>query len=181
MKIKYIEDYYDQVKEKFPDLETWEIDQILKHGMRSIYQLCSQGADVRLRSRKYRMVMYFGKLFVNPVIRNKYNIIKWRIKLRIKYFFKKPIWDGYYYFGLTEEQYNKYIPKKKGRIKKKIVFDEIYAYKIKEESLLFKQCKYFFKLKMPEEVGLVFYEKNFATRNIEMFAKRDKEGKIQYI
>ena len=32
MKIKYIEDYYDKIKERFPDLEMWEIEKILKHG-----------------------------------------------------------------------------------------------------------------------------------------------------
>ena len=33
MKLRYIEDYYEKVHERFPDLEMWEIEKILKHGI----------------------------------------------------------------------------------------------------------------------------------------------------
>ena len=81
---------------------------------------------------------------------------------------------------MTEEDYNKYIPKKKGRIKKKITFEKMQAYKIKEETFLYKYGKYFFRMKVEEDKGLIFVEHDYSTRNIELIAIRDKDGKIQY-
>ena len=70
MKIKQLQDYYDQVKQRFPDLEMWEIDKILKHGMRSFYMVNVYGADVLLKHKNF--TMYFGKLFRNNLIFYKY-------------------------------------------------------------------------------------------------------------
>lgn len=181
MKIKYAEDYYDKIKERFPDLEMWEIDKIVKHGMQSLFMLNANGADVTINGGSASFVMYFGKLFRHKEFTIKYQTIKQRIKYRLKYKLKKPIWDGYYYFGLTEEDYKKYIPEKKGRIKNKITFDRILAYKIPEESFLIYPAKYFFKLKVDEEEGFTILKENYSTRNIELFAIRDKNKKIQYI
>lgn len=179
MQLRYIEDYYDKIKDRFPDLEYWEIEKILKHGMQSLYSLNAHGADTIIKSSINGFVMYFGKLFNNLDLRGRYYNIKWKIKLRIKYLHTRPIWDGYYYFGLSEEDYQKYIPKKKGRLKNKITFDEIIAYKIKEEAFLIKPAKYFFRLKETEDTGLTFNKKNYSTRNIDLIAIRDSTGKIQ--
>ena len=35
MKIAHVEDYYEKIKEKFPDLSIKQIDEIIKFGMRS--------------------------------------------------------------------------------------------------------------------------------------------------
>lgn len=180
MQIKYIEDYYDKVKERYPDLEMWEIKKILDHGMRSFFTLNAKGADVIIKSSHNSFIMYFGKLFFDKLTTWRYYTIKWRIKLRIKYLHKQPKWDGYYYFGLTEEDFKHYISPKKGRIKQKIAFDEICAYKIKEEAFLFRNAKYFFRLKEKDDEGLVFKRQNYLTRNIDLIAVRDNKGKIQY-
>ena len=180
MQLRYIEDYYDKIKERFPDLETWEIEKILKHGMQSFFWVNSRGGDVIIKSPKNRFTMYFGKMFNNMDLRGKYYNIKWKIKLRILYLAKKPIWDGYYYFGLSEEEYQRLIPEKSGRIKSKIEFEKIQAFKIKEEAFLFKPWKYIFRLKETEDQGLVFKAENYSTRNIDLIAIRDSTGKIQY-
>ena len=148
MKITHAEDYYDQIKERFPDLEMWEIDKIIKHGMQAFFTLNSYGADVTIKDNSFSL--YFGKMFANKYLMKSYHTLKMRIKLRMKYLHKKPIWNGYYYFGLTEEDYQKYIPKKKGRIKNKITFDKLTAWKIEEESHLYWPAKYFFRLKTNE-------------------------------
>lgn len=180
MKFTYIEDYYDAVQKRFPDLERWEIEKILKHGMQSFFMLNNKGADVIIKSAHNSFTMYFGKLFRNLTLRGRYYNIKMSIKLRIKYIFNTKVWDGYYYFGLTEEDYKKYNICKGGRLKKKILFDKIVCYKIPEEAFLNKPCKYFFKLKTTEDRGMIFTDKNYLTRNIQLFAKRDNNGKIIY-
>lgn len=181
MQLRYIEDYYDKIKERYPDLEIWEIEKILKHGFQSFFQLNANGADILIQSPRNSFVMYFGKLFLNKNFIGKYYIIKWRIKLRIKYKRNNPVWDGYYYFGLTKEDYEKYFPKKKGRYKKKITFNNILAYKIKEESFLFSNLQYFFRIKVDQEEGFSIKLEDFSSRNIDLIAKRDSAGKIQYI
>lgn len=179
MKIKYIEDYYEKVHERFPDLEMWEIDKILKHGMQSFFMINARGGDVIVKSRDF--VMYFGKLFNNKELRTKYALLKWRIKHRLKYRLNNKIWDGNYYFGLSQEEYDKYIPKKKGRIKKKVVFENIHAFKIKEECMLNLNKKYFFRLFNIEDGKMTIRKENFATRSFELIAKRTGEGKIEYV
>ena len=118
MQLRYIEDYYEKVHERFPDLEMWEIEKILKHGMQTFSILNSRGADIIIKSAHNSFTMYFGKLFNNKEIRYKYANLKWRIKYRLKYWLHNKVWDGNYYFVLTQEEYDKYIPKKKGRKKK---------------------------------------------------------------
>ena len=113
MQLRYIEDYYEKVHERFPDLEMWEIEKILKHGMQTFSILNSRGADIIIKSA--------------------------HIKYRLKYWLNNKVWDGNYYFALTQEEYDKYIPKKKGR--KKATFDYIKAFKIKEEACMRKNTK----------------------------------------
>ena len=71
MKLRYIEDYYEKVHERFPDLEMWEIEKILKHGMQSFSILNARGADIIIKSAHNSFTMYFGKLFNNKEIGNK--------------------------------------------------------------------------------------------------------------
>ena len=61
MKIKKINDYYDAVQEKFPDLDRKEIEKILKHGLRSFYMINLLGGDVLFKNKTY--TMYVGALF----------------------------------------------------------------------------------------------------------------------
>lgn len=181
MQLRHIEDYYDKVKERYPDLEMWEIEKILKHGMQSFFMLNKNGADVIIKSPHNSFVMYFGKLFNSKEKSSRYQRIKWSIKLRLKYRLKNPIWDGYYYFGLSEDDYTKYFSKKSGRLKKKITFENICAFKVKEEAFLYYNSIYFFRMKVDTDTGFVFKQDNFSTRNIDLIAKRDSSGKIQYI
>lgn len=76
MKVKHVQDYYPQIKERFPDLENWEIDKILKHGMRSLFMVTTYGADVLLNSPKLGFTMYFGKLFNKKDLQRKYANLK---------------------------------------------------------------------------------------------------------
>ena len=176
MKITHVEDYYDKIKERYPHLEMWEIDKILKHGFQSLLTLNSKGADVKIMSNS-GFLMYFGKLFHNTKKFMKYRDIKMRIKLRMNYFHNKTVWDGNYYFSLSEEQYKEWIPTKKGRYKSKITFPIIFAYKIKEEAEVCWNNKYLFRLTGEEDRGIYFIERDYSTRNIELIAIRNDKTK----
>lgn len=180
MEIRRIEDYYDKIKEKYPDLEVWEIEKILKHGFQSLYTLNKNGADVCIRD-KSSFLIYFGRLFFNKDSWFRYSYLKNKIKLRINYLHKKPVWDGNYYFSLSEEEYEEWIPKKSGRYKQKIEFPELHLFKIQEEAKLLFRNKYLFKLTGEEDQGLAITKKNYSTRNIELIAIREKNGKYKEI
>ena len=66
MKIVHVEDYYEKIKEKFPDLSIKQIDEIIKFGMRSFYKFNAYGADVYLKT-KY-ICFYIGKFFKSTKI-----------------------------------------------------------------------------------------------------------------
>lgn len=183
MKLKYIEDYYDQIRERFPLLDNSDIEKILKRGFQKLYTVCNYGADAHFSSKKFSMSLYFGKYF-KPYTEMywKYVNIKHRIKCRIKYFSKKPVWNGLYYFGLTEEEYQKYIPKdKSGRIKNKIKFTDIWLYKICEEWFNDRKIRYVYSVPIKEEQGLTIHLDELETRNISLVAKRDKQNIMKYI
>lgn len=76
MQLKYIDDYYDKIHERFPDLEMWEIQKILEHGFRSFFTLNSKGADVIIKSPHNAFIMYFGKLFNRKELSTRYFFLK---------------------------------------------------------------------------------------------------------
>ena len=51
MKLKYIEDYYDQIRERFPLLDNSDIEKILKRGFQKLYTVCNYGADAHFSSK----------------------------------------------------------------------------------------------------------------------------------
>ena len=61
---------------------------------------------------------------------------KMKVKLRVMYKRKQIKWDGYYYFALTKNQYEKYLAQThtgRGRPKKNFLFEKVYMYKIFDE------------------------------------------------
>jgi hypothetical protein len=181
MEIVNVEKYYDKIQEKFPGLTKNQIDRIVKFGMRSYYNHNLYGGDV-LNKAPY-FTMYTGKLFGDNILFYKYWIIKTRIKLRIKYKRNKTKYDGYYYFGLSDSEFEDYQKqfKKTGRKKKIVTFDKIYAYKIKDECLLNNRYKHIFKIAYPADVGFTLKLNNYTTRNFEYIFKRNKDNTIQPI
>lgn len=178
MEIKKVNDYYDKVQEEFPDLDKKEIEKILKHGLRSMYLINTFGGDVLFKNKRY--TMYMGALFLDMKKFWEYWRHKLSLKLRILYKRRKNIYDGYYYFGLSEEDYIKYgLDKKKGR--KSITFDKIYVYKIMEESFLDVDRKYFFKLVVKEEGSFKMALENFKTNQFSLIAKRDSDKKVKLL
>lgn len=181
MEIKYIDDYIDKVHKKFPSLSRKEIETILLFGMRSFYTHNLYGGDVLLKSPYF--TLYSGKFFKDNLIFYHYWRIKNKIKLRIKYYRAKTIFNGEYYFGLTDKEFENYKSqfKSRGRRRTKVKFDHIYAYKILEECMLDKAKKHFFSLSFNEDVGFTFYKQNYEIRNFRYLYRRTKDGFEQIV
>lgn len=183
MQLAYPEKYYEKVKERFPDLTYREIDIIVKFGLRSLFINCGYGGDILLKSPYF--TMYIGKIFRDSKMFLKYKLLKHSIKLRIKYKRAKTQWDGYYYFGLSEDEFQEYLSnfrntgmgnKSKGARRRKITFKKIKCYKILEECLIHPTNKHIFKLKYPEDVGFVFWKENYATYNAQYIMRKKENG-----
>lgn len=177
MELVTCEKYYKNVLEKFPELSEKQLDKIVKHGLSTLYLYNLYGGDVLLKNPKY--TMYFGRLFKDNIIFAKYSKLKWKIKLRIKYRKAKTKYDGYYYFGLTDEWFEKYKSQIKhfGRKRKIFHFDYIYLYKILEECEHDQRLNHFFRIKYPEDCGFLMRKENYDIHDAEYIYRRNTKDK----
>lgn len=179
MKLKHIEDYYDKIREKFPELSIKDLDKILKYGFRSYYIHNLYGGDVLNKSPYF--TMYCGRFFDSNLAFYKYWLIKMKVKLRIKYKRSKTKYNGYYYFGLSDSAYEYYISQKKnkGRKKQKFHFQKLKLYKILEEVFIDKKYKHIFRIPYPIDSGFTIMKEDFIARDFEYIYKRNKDNQIK--
>ena len=130
---KSIQDYYDQMYELYPTIPKEDIRRILQYGWKSLYLHNSYGGDVLIKRKDFWF--YTGLLMNNSIEWFNYYVKKMSVKLRVMYKRKQIPWDGFYYFALTENQYNEYLKQKnkKGRPRKNFTFSKVLLYKIYDE------------------------------------------------
>ena len=104
MVLKTIQDYYDQICAEYPNIPKSDIKRILQYGWKSLYLHNSYGGDTLINRNGFWF--YCGQLMNDSLKYFEYYKNKMRIKLRIMYKRKHIPWDGYYYFALTQNQYN---------------------------------------------------------------------------
>lgn len=136
-----IHKYWDAICERFPMLNLEQIKRIVVYGMQYFYTVTSYGGDVLLKSRYF--TMYSGYFFSDELKFYEYWRKKTTTKLRIMYNRKKE-YNGYYYFGLTDELYQKQ------KDKKVMHFDRLLVFKLEKECLLHTEFDYFFRFKREE-------------------------------
>lgn len=179
MLIKDLDDYVDEISEKYPHISKYEIKRVLEYGFTTFYMLNKKGADVLIRNRSFSA--YCGKMFLDDYKRAFYNNIKKRIKLRLLYRFSQEIYSGSYYFGLTNAEWDFYQSQIKNKRRSKIKFKDLLLYKIKEESFIDKSKTHFFEIYYPIDVGWRFIKNEITTRNFRYIGYRDAKGKIVLI
>ena len=182
MELRHIDDYYEILKEEYPDLTEDDFKKILTHGFMSFYALNNLGADFTVTNKKKNALFYFGCLFNTSSSWLKYRAKKKKTKLFLNYYNEaNRVWDGNYYFGLTEEAFQKLNWPKNGRIKKKLVFEDIFCNKVKEIPQIYSCYKYFFRLTGVEDDGMSIHLDRLETRNVTLIAIRDANKKIKSI
>ena len=98
------------------------------------------------------------------------------IKLRINHRRLDIPWDGYYYFGLTQHQYDQYLSqkKKRGRPKKHFKYGNTVLYKYFDEcNLRNSGAVAIFKITFQTDFGLSLYKPNFETDKAELVLERE--------
>ena len=169
-----IKDYYEIMMAKFPQVPKEDIIRILKFSWKSLYLHNSYGGDTLIVNKD--IWCYIGYLKKDPVKHFKYYIKKLIVKLRVLYRRKKIPWDGYYYFALSQYQYDQFIGKrpKRGRPKKKFTFENIFLYQILDECKLNESNKpYIFRIPYIDIVKFKFYVPKLTTDKAELIITRD--------
>lgn len=177
--VKDLDDYLDTLENKYPHISRQELKRVLEHGFHTFYMLSKKGADIQVHNEKY--TAYCGKMFIDNYKRALYNNVKTRIKLRLKYKYAHEVYDGAYYFGLNDAEWEFYQSQITSKRRNKIKFVNLKLYKIQEECFLDKSRTHFFKLYYPIDVGWTFLKNEITTRNFEYIAYRDIKGKIVMI
>lgn len=167
-----ISDYYQQIFELFPTVPQQDIKRILAFSWKSLYLHNSYGGDVLIRDKS--LWCYIGQLKKSPIQHFHYYIMKLTKKLRVLYKRKNIPWDGYYYFALSDEQYQQYLQQKnsKGRPRKHFNFGSVFMYQILDECKISQYSyKYIFRIPMISTIKLKYYVQNLKT-NAELIEIR---------
>lgn len=170
MIVKKAKDYYEQLYEMFPDVPKQDIRQILNYGLKVLYLHNSYGGDTLIQDKDFWC--YIGNLTNDSLKHFKYYIDKMCCKFRVIYRRLKIQWDGYYYFALSDDYYEKYIDSQ--RHNTILTIPMVKFYKIKDEnSLRNSDKKYIFRTKSIENDGFIHVEKDFLMKDVELIEKRD--------
>lgn len=173
-KDKTINDYYEAMFAKFPQIPQQDVKRILNFAWKSLYLHNSYGGDTFITDKD--LWCYIGYLKCNSIKHFLYYIKKLSLKIRVLYKRKKIPWDGYYYFALSQRQYDTFIgPKqKRGRPKKKFTFEHIYLYQILDECKLQQSSKqYIFRIPYIDTVKFKFYLPKLVTDKAELIITRE--------
>lgn len=172
--VKTLKDYYEEVQKKFPVIPSSDLHKILNYGWRQLYLVNSYGGDVLIKDKQFWF--YIGALRIDSIKHFNYYKIKLINKTRVMFRKKKMQWDGYYYFGLSEERYQEFInsKKKRGRPRKIYNFGNILLYKLWEEcSLAESNLKYFFRIPYRVDMGFIYHHKELITGDAEFILERE--------
>lgn len=175
MQTKTIKDYYEDIYKRFPGVDKKDIKKILNYGWKSLYLHNSYGGDVIVKDNSFWS--YFGILTKDSLKHFNRYVLKLCIKIRVLYKRKKIPWDGFYYFALTDKQYQDYCSQinKRGRPKKYFKFEKVFLYKIFEECKVKEHSlKYILKISYPtDQLGYKYYKKELIAENPILVLTRD--------
>lgn len=173
-KDKTIKDYYEEMFAKFPQISQSDMKRILNFSWKSLYLHNSYGGDTFITDKD--LWCYIGYLKCDSLKHFLYYIKKLSIKLRVLYRRKKIPWDGYYYFALSQRQYDKFIgtKPKRGRPKKKVVFENVMLYQILDECKIQESSKqYIFRIPYIDTIKYKFFMPKLITSKAELLITRD--------
>ena len=151
-------DYYLQIYRQFPEVPQEDIKRILTFAWKSVYLHNSYGGDLLISGDS--MWYYIGNLRKNSLQHFNYYIRKLITKIRITYRREGSPWKGYYYFALSDTQYENYLlqKNKKGRPRKKFTFNQVFMYEILDECRLNEHSKkYIFRTQSISPIKLNYF------------------------
>lgn len=172
--VKTIQDYYEQLYELYPNIPEEDVRRACQYGYKSLYLHNSYGGDTLISRNGFWF--YCGQLMNDSFKYFNYYKRKMRTKLRIMYKRKNIPWDGYYYFALSQSQYDEYLKQKnkRGRPKKNFKFSKIVLYKIYDECNIIESSKVaLFRVPCLVDFGFTQFKEELLTDKAELILVRE--------
>lgn len=175
--IKRIDDYVDQLHEKYSEMSKKDILKILKMGFNFYRKLITIGCGVNIGSNE--MATRTQKVGVKDKLAYKDNLAA--RKARVKWNRSDKEFDGYYYFALGKNQFAE-LDQEKLKKKCKLKFKHIWLFKSAEECWLRHSYKdHFFKLRYPVDCGFFMYKDEFVTNDYEYLGHEREKSSNKWI
>ena len=175
--IKRIDDYVDQLHEKYSEMSKKDILKIIKMGFNFYRKLITIGCGVNIGSNE--MATRTQKVGVKNKLAYKDNLAA--RKARVKWNRSDKEFDGYYYFALGKNQFAE-LDQEKLKKKCKLKFKHIWLFKSAEECWLRHSYKdHFFKLRYPVDCGFFMYKDEFVTNDYEYLGHEREKSSNKWI
>lgn len=182
--ITNVNTYLPKLQEQFPSVPLQDIKRAVEYGWRMLYYYNLRGCDTLINSTKYKYWFYCGELTKCSIKHFNYYRRMLRRKLRVLYTKKITEWDGYYYIGLTDSEYQTLIQSfnKKGRKKKTFTFHNKTALKVLDEAKVFYSwSKYIVKFNFITDLGYSFFKETLVCKNLEVVLIKDRPSTFKDI
>lgn len=176
--------YLPKLKEEFPSIPLEDIRRAVEYGWRMLYYYNLRGCDTLISSNKYKYWFYCGELTKDSVKHFNYYKRMLRRKLRVLYNKKVKEWNGYYYIGLTDSEYNSLLNElnKKGRKKKNFIFHNKTALKVLDEAKVFYSwSKCIIRFKPTTDLGYSFFKETLICKETSIEILKDRPSTFQDI
>lgn len=179
-----VDTYIPKLKELYPDVKEKDLKRIVEYGWRMFYMSNVRGCDVLMSSTLNKFWIYSGDLTYDSV--KHYHYYRAKLKRKIRYIYRKHKreWDGYYYTGLTEDEYNALIKSKNsvGKKKKNFQYEKKICYKLADEAkLAYPNSKCIIKFRYIIDMGIVFYTEKLKCQDVSIYLERDHPDKFEDI
>lgn len=168
MEIVTYKRYIDQVHEEFGHVDKKSIESIVRYGLAIMTKMRRGDHDILLNNNREKIFYYLGQVSKNDEHRDYISKKKVRSKYRLLYKLKKTEYSGYYYFGLSEPDYQLHL---KGE-----VIPMVILFKVERELPLYKIAKHFFRVKMDEQKKWSIIEENYETNSAEYIQQWTSDG-----
>lgn len=166
MKITTIYNYVDILHEQFPEFSKATIIKILKYGFKRYQAITGYGGDFLCVCKNTKV--YSGKIYNNPIKACKYYTLKLSSKIRTLFKIKKFRWNYYYYFSLSEHEYQRYLKRKNNRVEL-FSFRNIWLYKLRDDCIVNALGRrYIFRMRFNWDIGVRIYKELFTTNKAKL-------------
>lgn len=178
-----VQTYLPELQKLYPTVPLEDIKRAVEYGWRMLYYYNLRGCDTLISSTKYKYWFYCGELTKDSLKHFNYYKRMLRRKLRVLYSKKVSEWDGYYYLGLTENEYNTiFQAQKKGRKKINYTLYNKVCYKVYDEAkVYYSWSKYLIRFKYITDMGYTFFKSQLNCKAPELLMVKNKPSTFQDI
>jgi len=160
--------YLDDLSKEFPDVDKKALRDLVRHGLTKLSAFKRYDHDIFLNNPNGSRYIYMGMITNDLEKRKLREFYRVRHKYRALYRIAKTQYDGYYYFGLSEEDYQKHL--------KKEPIPKVVITRLFKETELYTIARHFFRIKMDKISDWLFVEENYETSSAEYFCRWTENG-----